>query len=221
MDDIKRIERDALTPEQVKGIEMLDRKKKDTKRRIHIVGKGTGQWNVPKEGELWGLNDMCLRMKNLTLIFELHDVDKLRDPAGRAKRFIRSFEEEIKEVNRLNIPVIIKEKHKAFPNGIVFPIDKMPIRYFTSSIAFMIAYAIYEKVDSIDIYGIPLFYEEEYTEQRPCMEFWIGYAMGQGIEVKVHKPSYLLTAVPNYGVYAYDWGYIYSEKQNELKKDFK
>lgn len=224
MNDIKRIERDALTPRQVEALKMLDnigKKKKDTKRRVHIVGKGTGQWNVPKEGELWGLNDMCLKMKNLTLTFEIHDIDKLLDTTIREERFVRSFKEEIKEINKLNIPVIIQKKHKAFPNGIVFPIDKIPFRYLTSSVAFMMAYAIHEKVDSIDIYGIPLFYEEEYTFERPCIEFWIGYAMGQGIEVKVHKPSYLLTAAPNYGVYAYDWGYRYNEKQNELVRSFK
>lgn len=216
MDDIKKIEKDALSPEQVKGIELLDKKKKDIKRRVHIVGKGTGQWNVPKEGELWGLNDMCLQMKNLSLTFQIHDIDKMLDRRGQEKRFLKAFEESLKIINELNIPVIVQKKHEALPNGIVFPMNEMPLYYFTSTVAFMIAYAIYEKVDSIDIYGITLSTEEEYTFERPCIEFWVGYAMGQGIEVTIHKPSNLLSSAPNYGIYAYDWGYTYDKGRNKI-----
>ncbi len=186
------------------------------KRRIHIVGKGTGQWSVPEKGEIWGLNDMCLKMKNLTLTFEIHDVDTMLDETVRAEGLVKSFKEEIKAINKLNIPVIIQKEHKAFPNGVVFPMNEMPSYYFTSTVAFMIAYAIYEKVDSIDVYGVPLFTEEEYTFERPCVEFWLGYAMGQGIKVTVHKPSYLLSSAPNYGIYAYDWGYTYDKGRNKI-----
>jgi len=192
--------------------------KKSTKRRVHIVGKGTGHWAVPKEGEIWGVNDFCLKWEGVALTFELHDIDGLLNSSPSGERFLRSFREEVKKINKLNIPVMIREKHKLFPNGIVFPIDKMPFRYFTSTIAFMIAYAIYEKVDSIDIYSVPLFYKDEYTEQRPCIEFWIGYAMGQGIEVIIHKPSYILSSHPHYGVYAFDSCCASNYSQDDLVK---
>jgi len=173
--------------------------------KVIIVGKGTGWWDSPSEGEIWGLNDLCLKKEGITLTFELHDIDKLLDTNFRELRFIRAFREQIKLINKKNIPVILKKPHKLFPSGTIFPLDGMPFRYFTSTPAFMIAYAIYKGATAIDIYGIPLYYEEEFTFERPCIEFWIGYAMGKGIEVTVHKPTYLLTAAPNFGLYSYDW----------------
>jgi len=174
-------------------------------KKVSIVGKGSGWWDAPEEGEVWGVNDLCLVREGLTLTFELHDIGERFDPAIYEKGTIKAFEEQIEKINRLNIPTMIQKKHGAFPNGIVFPLDKMPFRYFTSSIAYMIAYAIYKKVDSIDIYGVPLYGGGEHEAQRPCLEFWIGYAMGKGIEVTIHKPSCLLSSVPSYGIYAYDW----------------
>ena len=175
--------------------------------RVNIIGKGTGWWSAPEEGEVWGLNDLCLKKEYMTLTFELHDVDKLLDTNRREMRFIRAFHMQVKIINEKKIPVVLQKPHKAFPHGIVFPLDKMPYRYFTNSVAYMIAYAIYKKATEIHIYGIPLYFEEEFTFERPCTEFWLGYAMAKGIKVEVHKPTYLLTAAPNFGLYAYDWDY--------------
>ena len=61
--------------------------------------------------------------------------------------------------------------------------DKYKSKYFTSSIAYMIAYAIYCKVDSIRLEGIGLDYADEYMHQKPAVAYWLGRAEGEGIKV--------------------------------------
>jgi hypothetical protein len=52
----------------------------------------------------------------------------------------------------------------------------------------------------------------EYNYQRPCVDFWLAFAIGRGIKVEV--PYYLtLTAVNNQNYYGYFKG--------ELSQNFK
>ena len=150
--------------------------------KVIIIGKGPGWEQAPMDGETWGVNDLLLR-RPVKLTFEIHDIDKYIE----GKLF--NIEEEIKEINKLGIPVITWKKHKLLPTSIPFPIDEMPFKYFTNSIAYMIAYAIYKKATEIELYGVALLLEEEYIKQRPCVEFWIGCAMTKGIKVTVHEPT--------------------------------
>ena len=128
------------------------------------------------EGETWGVNDLVLR-RDVKLVFQIHTIDKMTgDLPGKT----------IEKVNRLGIPIIVSKPHKRLPTAIVFPYDEMPIKYFTNSIAYMIAYAIHKGATEIDMYGVALVVPEEYAYQRPCIEFWIGYALAKGIKVKVY-----------------------------------
>ena len=55
--------------------------------------------------------------------------------------------------------------------------------YEVSTPALMLMHAIVEGYDEVHIYGIHLATEWEYVQQRPNMEFLIGYAAGKGIKV--------------------------------------
>lgn len=146
--------------------------------KVIIIGKGQGWEDAPMEGETWGVNDLLLR-RPVKLTFEIHSISET----------LKLWPKEIEEINRLGIPVITNMKHEALPNAIVFPIDEMPIRYFNNSIAYMIAYAAYKGATEIDMYGVVMALPSEYTHQRPCVEFWIGYAIAKGIKVTVHEPT--------------------------------
>lgn len=61
--------------------------------------------------------------------------------------------------------------------------------YLTSTMAYMISDAISEGYKEIDLYGITLTADSEYFFQRPGMEWWIGFAQGLGIKVRVPKSS--------------------------------
>lgn len=146
--------------------------------KVIIVAKGPGWEKAPMEGETWGLNNLVLK-RPVKLTFEIHDIEELRHKRPG----------EIEEINRLGIPVITRMKHDLLPNSIPFPLGKMPVQYFTNTIAYMIAYAVYKGATEIEMYGVALLLEYEYSDQRPCIEFWIGYAMGKGVKVTVHDPT--------------------------------
>jgi hypothetical protein len=99
--------------------------------------------------------------------------------------------------------------------------------YFTSTVAFMLALAV-DQLDqhvmaqlqretfgspldvaarqtelygqhTIGLFGIDLVVEEEYFHQKPCAEFWVGLAVGRGIEVYIPPQSALCKQTYRYG----------------------
>lgn len=74
-------------------------------------------------------------------------------------------------------------------------------KYFTSSIAWMMAIAL-EQSSLSDIYlcGVDLLQQEEYQVQRPCVEYFIGKARERGIEVHIQPSSTLLRSEKLYGI---------------------
>jgi len=62
-------------------------------------------------------------------------------------------------------------------------VDKISGHYYCSSISYMIALAIAEKVKKIAIYGVDMVASDEWFHQRANMEYLIGYARGSGIKV--------------------------------------
>lgn len=157
--------------------------------KVIIIGKGPGWKDAPMEGETWGVNDLLLR-RPVKLTFEIHNIDekyKRNRTVALNRRGI--FRKEIRKIKLTGTPVITGMKHRFFPGAIIFPFNEMPSDYFTCSIAYMIAYAIYKGATEIEMYGVALLKEKEYAWERPCIEFWIGYAMGKGIKVAVHEPT--------------------------------
>lgn len=166
--------------------------------RIIIIGKSPSWEDAPMGGHTWGVNDLVLT-RPVELTFEMHDIDKILKTKWRD-----NINAEIKEINRLGIPVVTREKHKLLPTSIPFPIDEMPVKYFTSSVAYMVAYAIYNQATAIDIYGVHCDDKGEFFYEKPCIEFWMGHAVGRGIAVAVYGATTLLTP-PFKGLYGYDW----------------
>ena len=86
-------------------------------------------------------------------------------------------------------------------------INKFNSYFFTSTISYMIAYALYIGVKEIEIYGVDMIGREEYINQRSSVLYWIGRAEGLGVKVNhisgVDKPTFL---------------YGFNEKQHILDK---
>lgn len=74
-------------------------------------------------------------------------------------------------------------------------------KYFTSSIAWMMAVALEQpKLSDIYLCGVDLAQTEEYQVQRPCVEYFIGKAKERGIEVHIQPSSTLLRSDKLYGI---------------------
>lgn len=82
--------------------------------------------------------------------------------------------------------------------------------YFTSSLAWMVALALYEGATHISLWGITFAQKYEYVVQRPCAEYWIGFARALGVSVEIAKTSPLCRSGHVYG---------YGGPRPDLKKD--
>lgn len=77
-----------------------------------------------------------------------------------------------------------------------FPIKKL----FTSTFNYQMALALDRGFERIEIYGIELILEGEYSHQREMMAYWMGKADGMGVEVWIPEQCSLLVAP----LYAYE-----------------
>ena len=160
-------------------------------KRIAIVGTasssiGYAPWSEP-DTEIWAVSSIIkLWAKLMPLVdvfFELHEnFEQLRP------EFLPwAIENQPK--------IYMCEEHPDLDNSIAYPREQMEkqfARYFTSSVAYMLALAISEIPDCIGIYGVDMATAGEYYDQRPCCEFFLGVAAGMGIDVEIPKSSALL-----------------------------
>ena len=174
---------------------------KGWKKRLAIVGFADSKKDAPYDDptwEIWGLNDLHNSIKRFTRWFDIHTVDNInedvklgRSPPDRCG---------IGGLARLNVPVYMQLKDPNVPNSIEYPLQEIletfknltGKRYFTNSISYMIAYALWEGIvsgrqwDEIQIYGVDMAVGPEYIAQRPSCEYWIG--VGEGMGVKMYIP---------------------------------
>lgn len=66
-----------------------------------------------------------------------------------------------------------------------------PIDFFTSSVDYMLALAIYERWDVIELYGVEMGSNTEYRYQREGVHFFTGVAVARGIRVEIPQNSVL------------------------------
>lgn len=78
---------------------------------------------------------------------------------------------------------------KAFPREAIqtaFATEKGPNRYFTCSVCWLIAFAILEGFERIELWGFELRDTKPgsaYAYERPCVAYWIQKARDAGVEV--------------------------------------
>lgn len=106
------------------------------------------------------------------------------------------------------VPVYMLDKQDDIEQCVRYPVEEITklvgkatskqTPYLESSIAYMLALAIHEKVDRVGIWGVDLHCESEYAYQRPNLEYLIGLARGRGIKVFIPPQSALLSHA--YGV---------------------
>ena len=72
-----------------------------------------------------------------------------------------------------------------------YPIEEISNKYescfFTNTVSYMLAYALYIGVEEIDIYGVDMNLLDEYYMQRPSVLYWVGYLRANGVKVNVRN----------------------------------
>lgn len=145
--------------------------------------------------ELWGFNDPSEKhgpLEDYSRWFDLH----------------RKIGPEIEDYARMKCPVYMIQRREDVPTSIAYPKDEIiehfGRRYFTNSVSWMLALAIYERRDAIHVFGVDMAAQfndgpEELGEQRPSVEFWLGYAQGSGALLHIPEWSDLLKTNVLYG----------------------
>ena len=140
-------------------------------KKVAICGVGNSLKNFDWDSdyEVWGLNHHKDKFKRYDLWFDLHKKEAVQGV--------------ITQVN--------------FPFDEVYQLRKIPIvdritrwKYFASSMSYMTAYAILKGYDEILYAGCDFKTKDESrTKQKECLEQWIAFAQGRGINIKVIADS--------------------------------
>ena len=103
----------------------------------------------------------------------------------------------VEDVRMLDVDVFAVRHYNEIPRSKPYPVDDVVAEFggvsFVCTVAWMIAHAIYEKVDSIDIAGMySLRNSHDYLSHKANLDFWLGVALGRGIHLKMCGDTGLL-----------------------------
>lgn len=162
--------------------------------KVNIIGRGTGWENAPCDELTWGVTLINLK-REVDLVIDMNVYED-----GRWG-----------ELERLGA---IESREKAVSCGTpyvdlnTYPVDEIVkffgTDYFSNTVDYAIALAIYKGFTEIGLYGINMLKGSEYSYQKAGVEFWIGQAMGRGIKVINHSPISTILKTKTGKMYGYD-----------------
>lgn len=168
--------------------------------KIAIVGTASTSANEApwqdESWEIWSLGRNSLSCPRFNRWFELHTKDVLEAAGALQERtpFLKAAGDKL---------YIGHNCWPEFPEAKLYPwgeIIQRFGRYLTSSLAEMIALAIYEGATEIGLWGVDMVCPDEYAHQRSGCEWLLGIAVGMGIKITIAKESPILRPTRVYGL---------------------
>lgn len=173
-------------------------------RKVEILGGGWSKGDVPPfdpHAERWGFNALMFTryagtFDEWTRWFDLHSA--AFTPERHPDRWAW-YQRQAKPVYRW-------EQDPRLPSSVAYPKTAVQ-QYFASdglerdfggSLSWMLALAIYEGFDVIELFWCP-HDDASHRKQVPSIRYWIGQARGRGIVVRVHGDSAITEFGPLYG----------------------
>jgi hypothetical protein len=170
-------------------------------KSVAIIGLGVSQVdfaigleNSQEWDEVWCINSAGL-VYPADRIFALDPASRFfdSDDAGKQTNAM------IKLMSESDVPIYTCEEDPRIKNPIRYPVEEVcnatKCAYMNTTVAFAIAYALYNKVGRIDLIGIDFSYKENmhFAEAgRACVEFWISKCMSEDIIVGISGRSTVL-----------------------------
>lgn len=136
--------------------------------------------NIP----VWTLNDNYTNpMSEIEqLHFEIHDPVHFTN-----NEIIANYKAHVENFNETKLQIV---RHSDYPMEEI--INHFGVNYLANCIAYQLALAIYLKYDKIIMVGIDHFLNPTLgANERKCVEFWIGVAIGRDISVQLASTSTL------------------------------
>ena len=170
-------------------------------KSVAIIGLGVSQVdfaigldNSQEWDEVWCINSAGL-VYPADRIFALDPASRFfdSDDAGKQTNAM------IKLMSESDVPIYTCEEDPRIKNPVRYPVEEVcnatKCAYMNTTVAFAIAYALYNKVGRIDLFGIDFSYKENmhFAEAgRACVEFWISKCMSEDIIVGISGRSTVL-----------------------------
>ena len=163
--------------------------------KINIMGGSFGWELAPHNETVWSFNHFILK-RPVDVIFNMHDLPAiLKNDTTYDRKFVDRVKKGIERVRETNTKMYCPEVWDEIPCE-RYPIEKIierfNIDYFSSGPAYAIALALYEGVTDLNLYGISVGITEEYREQKPCLDYWLGVAMAMGVNIGLYGQTELL-----------------------------
>jgi len=191
-------------------------------KQLAIVGSETSTRDqAPWQDEsidIWVFNEAAAQdwCKRCNGVLQLHLPEVYRSPHNRTDR--QHWEWLQKEHG---YPIWMQDKDQAVPDSVRYPMesicetflsgfrwgeDNSMIRFFTSTVAYAIALAIWKGYQKISLYGIEMRSNTEYQYQRDNVAFWVGLALGEDVDVVMHSAM----GIFDQPLYGYEGSLTYS-----------
>ena len=201
-------------------------------KNIAILAMGNSQLDYHKMvthskkfDEVWAINAMVGVLKRVDRAFIMDPVSRFfdTDDAGNMTTMMRET------LPTVECPIYTCELDKRVPALEEYPIETivkdLDCGYFNNTIAYAIAFALWNEVGGINMFGADFTYKSNllFAESgRACCEFWLAKCMDEGIIVQVAVTSGLLDAdVPlqekMYGYHRLEDPFVTYMVENKLK----
>jgi|TARA_Y100000004_G_scaffold51372_1_gene56799 hypothetical protein len=170
-------------------------------KTVAIIGLGVSQVdfaigleNSREWDEVWCINSAGL-VYPADRIFALDPASRFFDSndAGKQTNAMKKL------MATSDVPIYTCELDPRIKNAVRYPVEDVcnetKCAYMNTTVAFAIAYALYNKVGRIDLFGIDFSYKENmhFAEAgRACVEFWISKCMSADILVGISGRSTVL-----------------------------
>ena len=176
-------------------------------KAVALVGfskiSNQGAYSLPDDMELWTLNHAhMLGFPRIDVHFDMHQLELIQDPNFYTKDYQKGHDEFLSSPH--DFPIYMIENLDEVPASVRYPIEEAQLlagKYmaFSSSFCFMIALAIMDGYDRIEVHGFDMDTVTEYSYQREDTLRWISFAEGRGIDVHIAPTSGLLEDKILYG----------------------
>jgi len=160
----------------------------EKREKLIIVGCSTKSCGDVKQyydsdWEIWGLNQLYKLVpgieKHAHVWFQMHHETIYSQFDADQFDWLKKFPGK----------VYLIEKHRDLPNSIEYPLHEIlkneafVDHYFTNIVCYMLALAWQKKFRRILLLGVDMNRDDELQNQRPGLEYYIGYLRGQGVKV--------------------------------------
>jgi len=145
--------------------------------------------------EIWAVNAMIGVLPKIDRAFILDPMSRFFDTedAGSMTPMMR------KHLPEVDYPIYTCELDNRVPYAEEFPltplITDLGCSYFNNTVAYAIAFALWNKVSCLTIFGVDFTYKTNmhYAESgKACCEFWLAKCMENNIEISIAPRSNLL-----------------------------